>query len=72
MTLLAAIARAGGLTDRAASRIVVRRAAAAAAAPGAAAAGGDLTVDYKRILAGKEPDLELRNGDVVVVKESFF
>jgi polysaccharide biosynthesis/export protein len=72
VTLLAAIARAGGLTDRAASRIVVRRAAAAAAAPGAAAAGGDLTVDYKRILAGKEPDLELRSGDVIVVKESFF
>lgn len=64
VTLLAAIARAGGLTDRAASRILVRRAGAGT--------GSELTVDYKRILAGKEPDLELRSGDVVVVKESFF
>jgi polysaccharide biosynthesis/export protein len=71
VTLLAAIARAGGLSDRAASRILIRR-AAAADADGTAGAGGELAVDYKRILAGKEPDVELRSGDVVVVKESFF
>lgn len=63
ITLLAAIARAGGLTDRASPKIVIRR-------------GGEqpreITVSYKRILAGKEPDPELRDGDVVVVKESFF
>ena len=32
----------------------------------------EITVDYNKILAGKEPDLELRQGDVIVVKESFF
>ena len=32
----------------------------------------EIEADYKRILAGKDPDVELRQGDVVVVKESFF
>jgi polysaccharide export outer membrane protein len=63
VTLLAAIAQAGGLTDRASSKILIKR----AAGPGA-----EIKVDYKRILAGKDPDVELREGDVVVVKESFF
>jgi hypothetical protein len=26
---------------------------------------------YKRIVAGEDPDLELKSGDVVVVKEPF-
>jgi polysaccharide export outer membrane protein len=65
ITFLAAIARAGGLTDRASPKVVVRR-----RAPG----GGteELTVLYKQVLAGGEPDLELQDGDIVVVKESFF
>lgn len=65
ITLLAAIARAGGLTDRAAMKIHVKRADAAAGSP-------ELEADYKRILAGKDADLELHQGDVVIVKESFF
>jgi polysaccharide export outer membrane protein len=65
ITLLAAIARAGGLTDRAANKLRVKRADAAAGTP-------EVEADYKRILAGKDSDLELRQGDVVVVKESFF
>ena len=65
ITVLAAIAHAGGLTDRAASRILVKRA-------GGTSGPQEITVDYKRILAGKEPDLELRQGDILVVKESFF
>jgi polysaccharide export outer membrane protein len=65
ITLLAAIARAGGLTDRAARKIRVKRSDAAAGAP-------ETEVDYKRILAGTDADIELRQGDVVVVKESFF
>lgn len=65
ITLLAAIARAGGLTDRAANKLRVKRADAAAGTP-------EIEADYKRILAGKDSDLELRQGDVVVVKESFF
>ncbi len=30
------------------------------------------TVDFNRILSGKDPDLPLEGNDVVVVKESFF
>jgi len=65
ITLLAAIAHAGGLTERASSKILVKR---AAHADGPA----EITVDYKRIVAGKEADVDLRQGDVIVVKESFF
>jgi polysaccharide export outer membrane protein len=65
ITLLAAIAHAGGLTDRASRKFLIKR-----------VARGDgpqeLTVDFNRILAGKETDVELRQGDVIVVKESFF
>ncbi len=65
ITLLAVIARAGGLTDRASHKLRVKRADAATGTP-------EIEVDYNRILAGKDPDIELRQGDVVVVKESFF
>ncbi len=66
ISLLAAIARAGGLNDRASKRILIKR--------GSPAANGqdEIIVDYKRILAGREADVELFQGDVVVVKESFF
>ncbi|HXO21463.1 MAG TPA: polysaccharide biosynthesis/export family protein [Thermoanaerobaculia bacterium] len=67
ITLLATIARAGGLTDRAGSRITIKRTAGSGGAK-----GQEITVEYKRILAGKDPDVELKEGDVVVVKESFF
>jgi polysaccharide biosynthesis/export protein len=65
ISVLAAIAHAGGLTDRASSKIQIKRAAGSSGP-------GEITVDYKKILAGKEPDLELRQGDILVVKESFF
>ena len=65
ITLLAAVSRAGGLTDRAGRRITIRREDASGKAQ-------EIEVDYKRILAGKDPDVPLREGDVVVVKESFF
>jgi polysaccharide export outer membrane protein len=65
ITLVAAIARAGGLTDRASKTIHIKRAEAAAGTP-------ELEADFKRILAGKDRDVELHPGDVVVVKESFF
>ncbi|HVT58057.1 MAG TPA: polysaccharide biosynthesis/export family protein [Thermoanaerobaculia bacterium] len=65
ITLLAAVARAGGLTDRASNRIHIKRADAAPGVP-------EVEADYKRILAGKDPDVELHQGDVVSVKESFF
>ena len=65
LTLLAAVARAGGLTDRAGRKIKIRR-------EDASGKSQDIEVDYKRIVAGKDPDVALREGDVVVVKESFF
>jgi polysaccharide export outer membrane protein len=64
VTLLTAIARAGGLTDRASNRIVVKR------------RQGDVSQEieahYQRLLAGEEPDIDLQEGDLIVVKESFF
>lgn len=65
ITLLAAIARAGGLTDRASSKIVIRRRKTGRES-------AEVIVNYKRILAGDDPDPELGDGDFVVVKESFF
>lgn len=65
ITVLTAIAHAGGLTDRASKKILVKRASPADGRT-------EVTVDYNKIIAGKEPDLELRQGDVIVVKESFF
>jgi polysaccharide biosynthesis/export protein len=64
ITVLAAIAHAGGLTDRASNRILVKRAGATGPR--------EITVDYKKLVAGREPDIELRQGDVIIVKESFF
>jgi len=65
ITLLAVLARAGGMTDRASNKVLVRR-------RDGDTLGGELTVDYKRVLAGKEPDVALGEGDVVVVKEALF
>jgi polysaccharide biosynthesis/export protein len=65
ITVLTAIAHAGGLTDRAASRILIKRSVGTAGP-------AEITVDFRKILAGKESDVELTQGDVIVVKESFF
>jgi polysaccharide export outer membrane protein len=65
ITLLAAIAHAGGLTDRASHKILIKRVARTDGPQ-------EVTVDFNRILAGKEADVDLRQGDVIVVKESFF
>ena len=66
ITLLSALARAGGLTDRAAAKISVKR------TDKATGRDEEFRLDYKRILAGKDPDFPLHAGDLVVVKESFF
>ena len=62
ITVLATIARAGGLTDRASSKLLIRRANQRT----------QVKVDYKRILSGREADVELGEGDVLIVKEAFF
>lgn len=65
ITLLAVLARAGGFTERASNKVQVKKRAGDSL-------GREIEVDYRRVLAGKEPDLALEEGDVVVVKESFF
>jgi polysaccharide export outer membrane protein len=65
ISLLAVIAKAGGLTDRA-SRGVIR-----IKRPGPDGKDVEFAVPYRRILAGKEPDPILQPNDLVIVKESF-
>ncbi len=65
ITLLMVISQAGGLTDRASRKVVIKRTDIDGKAT-------EIEVDYKRVLAGKDPDIELQPGDVVFVKESFF
>lgn len=65
ITVLSAIARAGGLTDRASKKLTIKR-------RDRSGRDVELEADYRRILAGKEPDVELQAGDIIVVKESFF
>jgi polysaccharide export outer membrane protein len=65
VTVLSAIAKAGGLTDRASKTIRIKR-------RGADGKDVEKAVDFNRVLAGKEPDVPLEANDVVVVKESFF
>lgn len=64
-TLLYAIARAGGLADRASPKIVIQR-------RGEGDEVEQIHANYKQIVAGKAPDVELEDGDVLIVKESFF
>lgn len=64
-TLLAAIARAGGLTDRASNTLIIRR-------MNRDGSETEIEVDYKDIVSGKVQDPVLEASDVVVAKESFF
>ena len=63
ITVLSVIARAGGLTDRASKKMAIKRRKGESLQD-------EVEVDYKKILAGKEPDLSLADGDVLVIKES--
>lgn len=65
ITLLSTIAKAGGLSDRASNSITIKR-------KDGQDAGREVKVDYRRIIAGRDPDPPLGNGDILVVKESFF
>jgi polysaccharide export outer membrane protein len=60
VTLATAIAKAGGTTENASSKLVVKR--------------GDLRipVNLKKILKGTEDDVALEEGDIIIVEESFF
>ena len=65
ISLLSAIAKAGGLTDRASKTILIKR-------KGPDGKDIETRVNYRAVIAGKEPDPMLRADDVVVVQESFF
>lgn len=65
ITVLSAIARAGGLTERASPKIVIKR-------QNDKGEEEEIVVHYKRIVSGQDPDFPLRNNDVVIVRESFF
>lgn len=65
ITVLSALARAGGLSPRASKKISVKRRKGESLQQ-------EVEIDYRRILSGKEPDMTLRDGDVLVVKESLF
>lgn len=62
--ILAAVAKAGGLTNRASKKIVIKR-------QNAAGLVQETMVDYKAVLAGKEPDVQLNDGDILLAKKSF-
>ncbi|MCL4838031.1 MAG: polysaccharide biosynthesis/export family protein [Thermoanaerobaculia bacterium] len=64
-SLLVAVARAGGLTDRASSEILIKR-----KEPDGRTS--EIKANFKRVLSGRDPDPELQDGDVIVVKEAFF
>lgn len=63
-TLLQALADAGGPTDRAASKCVIKR-----------KGNGEqksIVIDYRKILNGKAPDVQLQDDDTIYVRESAF
>jgi polysaccharide export outer membrane protein len=66
-TVLAAIARAGGLSERASNKLRIKRNRAEPNSPEAM-----VEVDYRALVNARVADVELNQGDVIVVKESFF
>lgn len=64
-TLLNAVARAGGLKGASKSGIKIKR-------RNASGTETIIEADLGDIISGKKPDVKLENGDVVVIKESFF
>lgn len=65
ITLLAAISKAGGMTDRASNTVKIKRRSADGK-------DSEIVVKYGAILKGRVTDPELKPDDVIVVEESFF
>lgn len=65
VTLLTAIARVGGLAETASNKVRIKRRDASGELR-------EIVVDFQRVLSGRVPDPELEDGDLIVVKESFF
>lgn len=64
ISLLTVIAKAGGLTDRASIMIRIKR-------QGPDGKDVEIRVNYKAVLAGREPDPPLKADDIVIVKAAF-
>lgn len=64
-TLLKAIAKAGGLQRASKSGVKIKR-------KDASGKESILEVNLDEILSGKKPDISLQDGDLVIIKESFF
>jgi polysaccharide export outer membrane protein len=64
-TVLTAVAKAGGLTDRASNTLRIKR-------RDRAGKDAEIEVNFKRVLSGKDKDPELLDGDILIAKESFF
>lgn len=65
VTLLTALARAGGLLETASKKIRIIRQSGASGRE-------EFEVDYRALLSGNATDPALEDGDLIVVKESFF
>ncbi len=65
ISVLSAIARAGGLTDRASKKMLIKR-------RDASGREVEIEVNYKSIISGDSSDIDLEPNDVVVVRRSFF
>jgi len=65
ISLLSVIAKAGGLSDRASNSIRIKH-------RGSDGKDVERVVNFRRVVAGKDPDPILARDDVVIVKESFF
>lgn len=63
--MLSVIARAGGLTDKASSKIRIKR-------RGTDGKDTETVVNFSRVVSGKDVDPTLKADDIVIVKESFF
>lgn len=64
VTLLTAIAGAGGLLETASKKIRIKRRTPSGELE-------EVVADYRKILNGGQPDIELEDGDLIIVKESF-
>ena len=65
VTLLTTLVSAGGLSETASNKILIRRLTPTGERR-------EIVVNYRRILNGDDPDVELADGDIITVKESFF
>jgi polysaccharide biosynthesis/export protein len=65
ISLLSVVAKAGGLSERASNAIRIKH-------RGPDGKDVERVVNFRRVVAGKDPDPILARDDVVIVKESFF